>query len=104
KGLAVTSAKRFPPLAELPSISEIVPGYDVSTWFALFAPAKTPPAVIRKINADAVKVLGESGVKQRLEQIGAVVTPSTPTELASLLAVELEKWGKVIKEGNIKPE
>jgi tripartite-type tricarboxylate transporter receptor subunit TctC len=104
KGLAVTSAKRFPPLAELPSIGEVVPGYDVSTWFALFAPAKTPPAVIRKINADTVKVLGESAVKQRLEQLGAVVAPSTPTELASLLAVELDKWGKVIRAANIKPE
>jgi tripartite-type tricarboxylate transporter receptor subunit TctC len=104
RGLAVTSAKRFPPLAELPSIGEAVPGYDVSTWFALFAPAKTPPPVIRKINADTMKVLGENAIKQRLEQLGAVVAPSTSDELASLLATELDKWGRVIKEGNIKPE
>jgi tripartite-type tricarboxylate transporter receptor subunit TctC len=104
RGLAVTSAKRFSPLAELPSIGEAVPGYDVSTWFALFAPAKTPPAVIKKINADTMKVLGENAVKQRLEQLGAVVSPSTSDELASLLATELDKWEKVIKEANIKPE
>jgi len=104
RGLAVTSAKRFPPLADLPSIGEVVPGYDVSTWFALFAPAKTPATVIRKINADTVKVLSESAVKERLEQLGAMVTPSTPTELASLLATELDKWGRVVKEANIKPE
>jgi tripartite-type tricarboxylate transporter receptor subunit TctC len=104
RGLAVTSAKRFPLLPELPSISEAVPGYDVSSWIALFAPAKTPQDVIRKINADTVKVLGENAIKQRMEQLGAVVAPSTSDELASLLAIELDKWGKVIKEANIKPE
>ena len=74
--------KRFPPLAELPSIAEALPGYDVSTWFALFAPAKTPPAVIRKINADRVRVLGEDVIMQRLEQLDAVAVPSTPNELS----------------------
>ena len=104
RGLAVTSGKRFPLLAELPSISEAVSGYDVSSWIALFAPAKTPPAVIRKINADTAKVLSEDAIKQRMEQLGAVVAPSTSEELASVLATELDKWGRVIKEGNIKPE
>jgi len=104
RGLAVTSAKRFSPLADLPSISETVTGYDVSTWFALFAPAKTPPAVVRRINADTVSALHDAVVKQKLEQLSAVAAPSTPEELSSLLANELSKWGKVIKEAGIKPE
>jgi tripartite-type tricarboxylate transporter receptor subunit TctC len=104
KGLAVTSAKRFPLLADLPSVSETVPGYDVSSWFALFAPAQTPTEVVRKIHSDTLSALADASVKQRLEQVGAVVTPSSPQQLAALLASEIDKWGKVIREANIKPE
>jgi tripartite-type tricarboxylate transporter receptor subunit TctC len=104
RGLAVTSAKRSPAAPDIPTISETVPGYEVSAWWGLFVPAKTPNVIVMKIHADAVAALTHPSVKQRYEAIGAPVTPSTPTELALLLASETEKWGPIVKAAGIKPE
>jgi tripartite-type tricarboxylate transporter receptor subunit TctC len=102
RGLAVTAAKRVA-AAELPTIAEAgVPGFDVSTWFALFVPAKTPHDIIGRINADAVAALGHPIVKERLEQFGATLVGSTPQELAAFLKAEMDKWGPVIREAKIK--
>jgi tripartite-type tricarboxylate transporter receptor subunit TctC len=102
RGLAVTAAKRVPAAPDLPTIAEAVPGFDVSTWFAFFVPAKTPPAVIKKINEDMVTALGHSMVKERLEQLGATLVGSTPQELAAFLKSEMDKWGPIIREAKIK--
>ena len=103
RGLAVTAAKRVPAAPDLPTIAEAgVPGFDVSTWFAFFVPAKTPPAIIKKINEDVVAALGHSMVKERLEQLGATLVGSTPQELAAFLKSEMDKWGPVIREAKIK--
>jgi tripartite-type tricarboxylate transporter receptor subunit TctC len=103
RGLAVTAAKRVPAAPDLPTVAEAgVPGFDVSTWFAFFVPAKTPPAIINKINADAVAALGHPMVKERLEQFGATLVGSTPEELAAFLKSEMDKWGPVIREAKIK--
>jgi tripartite-type tricarboxylate transporter receptor subunit TctC len=105
RGLAVTAAKRVPAAPDLPTIAEAgVPGFDVSTWFAFFVPAKTPPAVIDKINADVVATLGHPMVKERLEQFGATLVGSTPQELAAFLRSEMDKWGPVIRDAKIKVE
>jgi tripartite-type tricarboxylate transporter receptor subunit TctC len=103
RGLAVTAARRVTAAAELPTIAEAgVPGFDVSTWFALFVPAKTPHDIIGRINADAVAALGHPIVKDRLEQFGATLVGSTPQELAAFLKAEMDKWGPVIREAKIK--
>ncbi len=103
RGLAVTAAKRVPAAPDLPTIAEAgVPGFDVSTWFAFFVPAKTPPAIIKKINEDVVAALGHPMVKERLEQFGATLVGSTPQELAAFLKSEMDKWGPVIREAKIK--
>jgi tripartite-type tricarboxylate transporter receptor subunit TctC len=103
RGLAVTAATRVAAAAELPTIAEAgVPGFDVSTWFALFVPAKTPHAIIGRIHADAVAALGHPMVKERLEQFGATLVGSTPQELAAFLQAEMDKWGPVIHEAKIK--
>jgi tripartite-type tricarboxylate transporter receptor subunit TctC len=103
RGLAVTAARRVAAAAELPTIAEAgVPGFDVSTWFALFVPAKTPHAIIDRINGDAVAALGHPMVKERLEQFGATLVGSTPQELAAFLKAEMDKWGPVIREAKIK--
>jgi tripartite-type tricarboxylate transporter receptor subunit TctC len=105
RGLAVTSAKRFPTAMEFPSVAEAgVPGFDVSAWYAFFLPVKTPPEIVRKLNDDTVAVLREPGVKNALEQTGVAVVGSTPEELAALLKAETELWGPVIKAAGIKPE
>ena len=102
RGLAVTTAERTPAVPHLPAIAEAgVPGFDVSSWYALFAPARTPPEIIRKMNADTVAALSDPATKERLEQLGVVVAGSTPAELAAFLKAEMDKWAPVIKEAGI---
>jgi tripartite-type tricarboxylate transporter receptor subunit TctC len=103
RGLAVTTARRVPVVADLPTIAEAgVPGFDVSSWFAFFVPAKTPPAIIRKMNEDTVAALVHPPVKERLEELGAALVGSTPEELARHLKSEMDKWGPVNREARIK--
>jgi len=104
RGLAVTSAKRSPALPDIPTVGETVPGFEVSGWWGLFVPAKTPSEIIAKIHSDAVAALEHPSVKQRYDAIGAPVMTSTPAELAARLALETEKWGPIVKEAGIKPE
>ena len=97
RGLAVTTAKRSPAIPELPPIAEAgVPGFDVSSWYAFFAPAKTPPDIIAKMHADSVTALTQPVTKSKLEQLGVLVVGSTPAELATFLQTEMNKWGPVI--------
>ena len=85
RGLAVTSAKRTPLAPELPPIAEEgVPGFDVTSWYGFFAPAKTPPEIIRKMNADTVAAIRDPVIKQRLDQLGVAAIASTPAELGGL--------------------
>jgi tripartite-type tricarboxylate transporter receptor subunit TctC len=103
RGLAVTTSKRVPAVPELPTIAEAgVPGFEVSSWFAFFAPGKTPPAIIKKMNEDTVAALAHPPIKERLEQLGAALVGSTPAELATFLKSEMDKWGPVIREAKIK--
>jgi tripartite-type tricarboxylate transporter receptor subunit TctC len=104
RGLAVTTAKRQPEVPDLPAIGEFVPGYDVSSWFALFASAKTPPEIVAKLNSDAVAALHYPAVKERYAQLGATVVGSTPSELAAHLKSEMERWEPIIKSAGIKVE
>jgi tripartite-type tricarboxylate transporter receptor subunit TctC len=105
RGLAVTSAKRFPAAPELPTIAETaLPGFDVTAWYALFVPAQTPPDIVHKLNADAVAVLAEPAIRDKMEQIGVAVVGSTPEELTRHLKAETELWGPVIKAANIRSE
>ena len=102
RGLAVTTEKRQPEVPDLPAIAEFVPGYDVSSWFALFVAAKTPPDIVAKLNADALAALNHPPVKQRYATLGAAVVGSTPNELATFLKSEMDRWGPIIKAAGIK--
>jgi tripartite-type tricarboxylate transporter receptor subunit TctC len=102
RGLAVTTAERVPAAPELPTVAESgVPGYAVATWFALFAPARTPRDIIAKVNKDAERVLGDPTVQARFQQIGMTAAGSTPEALGARLDAEVKKWGAVIKTANI---
>jgi tripartite-type tricarboxylate transporter receptor subunit TctC len=102
RGLAVTSVKRTPAAPELAPIAESgVSGFDVSSWYALFAPVKTAPEIVRKMNADTLAALADPTTKARLEQLGVAVIGSTPEELGRFLKSEMDKWGPVIKDANI---
>jgi tripartite-type tricarboxylate transporter receptor subunit TctC len=103
RALAVTTTKRQDTAPNVPTIAEAgVPGYDMSSWFAFVVPAKTPPEIIRRMNADTVKVLAEPAIKARLDKLGVVIVGSTPEEFGTLLKEEMAKWGPVIKAANIK--
>ena len=102
RGLGVTTADRFPTAPELPTIAESgVPGFDVSSWYALFVPAKTPPDIIGRLNAATVTALSEPAVRAKFEPLGVVVESSTPEALGALLRSEIDKWGPIIKAAGI---
>jgi tripartite-type tricarboxylate transporter receptor subunit TctC len=101
--LAVTSARRAPVTPEVPTVAESgLPGFDVSGWYAFFVPARTAPAIVKKMHADTAAALAEPAVKARLEQLGLFVVGSAPEELGAYLKAEMEKWGAVIKEAGLK--
>jgi tripartite-type tricarboxylate transporter receptor subunit TctC len=104
RGLAVSSAQRFSTAMEFPPVADTLPGFDVTSWYALFVPIKTPADVIRKIHADTVAVLAEPAIKARLVQVGVEVVASTPAELDARLRAETEQWGPIIKAAGIKAE
>jgi tripartite-type tricarboxylate transporter receptor subunit TctC len=105
RGLAVTTAQRFPSEPELPTVVEQgVAGYDVSSWYGIYLPAKTPPDIIRKMNADMVAMLNEPAIKQKYEPLGVLAQGSTPAELAAKNEADAALWGPIIKEANIKVE
>jgi tripartite-type tricarboxylate transporter receptor subunit TctC len=104
RGLGVTTAQRFPTAPELPTIAESgVPGYDVSSWYALFMPAGTPADIIAKVNAATVRALSEPEVRAKFVPLGVVVESSTPEALGAVLKSEVETWGPVIKAAGIAP-
>jgi tripartite-type tricarboxylate transporter receptor subunit TctC len=102
RALAFASAKRSPLEPELPTVAEAgFPDFDVSGFFAFFVQAKTPRAIIDKINADTVAVVHDPAVKAKFEKIGMVAVGSTPEELGAALQAETDRWGPVIKEAKI---
>jgi tripartite-type tricarboxylate transporter receptor subunit TctC len=102
RGLAVTTKERVAVVPEIPTIAETVPGFDVFSWFGFFVPARTPPDVIARINADTNAALVYPSVKSRFEDLGANPKGSTPAELAAFLQSEIAKWGPVIRGAQIK--
>ena len=102
RGLGITTIERFPTAPEMPTIAESgVPGFDVSSWYALFVPAKTPPDIVGKLNAAIVTALSEPAVRAKFEPLGVIVESSTPEALGTLLRSEIDKWGPIIKSAGI---
>ena len=103
RALAVTSAERVKEAPEIPTIAEAgVPGYAATSWFAFFAPAKTPPDIIKKMHDDTVAVLAEAPVRAKMEQQTLTSVGSTPEALAAHFKAEMAKWAPVVKAANIK--
>lgn len=101
RGLGVTTAKRAATAPEFPPIAETVPGFDVSSWFALFAPAKTPKAIIDKVQADTKAALADPNVRAKMDALAAEPVGDTPAELGAFLQSEMKKWGDLIREAGI---
>jgi tripartite-type tricarboxylate transporter receptor subunit TctC len=103
RALAVTTAKRSEALPDLPTVGEFVPGYEASAVWGVGAPRNTPAEIVDKLNKEINAGLADPKIKARLE-LGGTVLPGSPTDFGQLIAEEIEKWAKVVKFANIKPE
>ena len=104
RALAVTTATRSEALPEIPTVDEFVPGYEASSWYGIGAPRNTPVEVIDKLNEAINAGLADPKIKARLADLGGDVLALSPAEFGKLIADETEKWSKVIRAANIKPE
>jgi tripartite-type tricarboxylate transporter receptor subunit TctC len=104
RALAVTTEKRAAVLPEVPTVSETVPGYIMSTWYGAVAPAKTPREIVQRLNQEIVKALGMPDVKEKLAALGADVVATTPEETAAIFKADLAKYTKVAQAANIRAD
>ena len=104
RAIAVTTAKRSSAAPEIPAIAESIPGFEATTWFALFAPAGTPKPVVDKLSAEVQRVFRLPDVAERLKTLGLEAVLSSPEELAAYQASEISKWTKVVKDSGARAE
>jgi tripartite-type tricarboxylate transporter receptor subunit TctC len=104
RAVAVIGQERTPALPDVPTVAETLPGFAVSNWIGLFAPAGTPPEIVNKLNAEVQKIMQQPDVQKRLETEGAKFVPTTPQTFAAFQRAEAEKWSKAIREAGIKAE
>jgi tripartite-type tricarboxylate transporter receptor subunit TctC len=104
RALAVTSATRSALLPDVPTVGESVPGYEVSQWYGIGAPRSTPSEIIDRLNKEINAAITDPKLTSRLAELGGMPIPMTIGEFAKLIADETEKWAKVIRIANIKPE
>lgn len=104
KALAVTGEKRVAVLPEVATIAEAVPGYEVTTWYGLFAAANTNPAIIARLHGVLASALASTETRQRLGALGAEAVGLAPEKFAPMIKTEIVKWAKVVKAAGIRPE
>ncbi len=104
RALAVTTAARSQALPDVPAVGDFLPGYEASAWYGIGAPKSTPAEVVDKLNAEINAGLADPKLKARLSELGSISFDGSPSDFGKHLAAETEKWGKVIRAGNIKPE
>lgn len=103
RALAVAGSKRFEGMPDLPTMSEAgLKGFEVNNWYGLFAPAGTPKDIIERVSTEAARALSQPDVKKRLMDAGIIATSSSPEGFAAYTRAETAKWGKVIRDANIK--
>jgi tripartite-type tricarboxylate transporter receptor subunit TctC len=102
--IALGSTRRASAIPDIPTIAETVPGFDYTIWYAFFAPARTPPAIVNKVSADIQRALKEPDLVQPFMSQGSEPHPTTPQELASYISKDTARWAKIVKERNLKVE
>jgi tripartite-type tricarboxylate transporter receptor subunit TctC len=103
RALAVTTAKRSSVAPDVPTLAESgLPGFEIGSWQGVFAPAGTPPEIVRRLNAEIAKILALPDVKEKLAALGAEVSPNTPEEFLVLVKAEVVKWADVVKKSGAK--
>ncbi|HKA40455.1 MAG TPA: tripartite tricarboxylate transporter substrate binding protein [Burkholderiales bacterium] len=104
RALAVTTAKRWYSLPNVPTIAETLPGYEVELWFGTMAPRGTPQPIVDRLNATINKALESADMKKNLEQQGMIANPTTPQKFGERIRGEYDRWVRIVKEAGIKPE
>ena len=103
-GLAVTSTERIAYLPDMPTVAETLPGYEASTWYGLLLPAGTPTAIRDTLQSAAMKAIGMTETRRRLEELGYVTMTDTPGDFASFLHEDIGRMARLIKQYGLKPE
>jgi tripartite-type tricarboxylate transporter receptor subunit TctC len=104
RALAVTTATRLDVLPDIPTVGDFVPGYEANNWFGIGAPKSTPAEIVDRLNREINAALADPKIKAQLADLGATALSLSPADFGKLIAEETEKWGKVIRAANIKPE
>ena len=104
RALAVTTAMRSEALPDIPTVGEYVPGYEASSLYGVAAPSSTPAEIVDRLNREINAALADPAMKTRLADLGGIVIAGSPADFGKLIAVETDKWAKVIRTGNIKPQ
>jgi tripartite-type tricarboxylate transporter receptor subunit TctC len=106
RGLAVTSLQRWPSLPDVATVAEdAIPGYEAINWYAVFAPARTAPAVVAKINADVSRIVESAEIGKRFSAVGvAPAAKASPAEFAGFVRSELAKWGQAVRASGMKAD
>jgi len=104
RALAVTTARRSELLSDIPTLGEFLPGYEASSWFGVGVPKGTPAEIVERLNREINTGLADPNVNARLTDLSGTVLPGSPADFGKLVADETEKWAKVIKFANIKPD
>jgi tripartite-type tricarboxylate transporter receptor subunit TctC len=104
RALGVTGAKRMDILPDVPAVAEALPGYEAVSWAGIGAPAGTPAEIVDKLNAETNAALADPKLQAQLAEFGAAVMTGSPADFKTFIAAEIDKWGKVVKFANIKPE
>jgi tripartite-type tricarboxylate transporter receptor subunit TctC len=104
RALAVTTTTRTETLPDIPPVAEFLPGFEASSWHGIGLPKAAPAAIIDKLNKEINAALADPAVKARLAELGGIALGGSPAGFAKFIAEETEKWAKVIRAANIKPE
>jgi tripartite-type tricarboxylate transporter receptor subunit TctC len=105
RALAVASDKRVAYLPDVPTAGEAgLPGFDATVWWGVVAPAKTPPAIVARLNDEIDKVLRDPAVAKRLEDAGVVIVPQTPEQFGQFIAAQTDLWTRLVKSAGIRPD
>ena len=104
RALGVLGQARSAQLPEVPTIAETLPGYDLTNWFGLVAPVATPKEILAKVSGDVARAIQNAELREKISALSATVVGDTPEQFGAIMRADSEKWGRLIREGNIKAE
>jgi tripartite-type tricarboxylate transporter receptor subunit TctC len=104
RALAVGTATRSPALPDVPTVGDVVPGFEASAWYGVAAPRNTPAEIVEQLNKEINAAFADPRIKTRLTELGGMVLAGSPADFGKLIAEETEKWGKVVRFAGAKPD